>query len=123
MKFIRKEYIITTIFDKELTKEEEIKIVFDNLYAHRIEFSMIVKKVTPSYDDFKMTHERVRILKLYDDKTCDLMILKKGANMSMKKVPFADIIEINAVTKKYRILDVDSDVNKIDLLDIKGEDE
>ena len=119
MKFTRKEYIITTIFDKELTKEEDIQTVFDNLHDHRIEFSMTISKVTPSQDDcFRITYEKVRILKIYDDATCDLLAFKNGANLSMKKVAFSDVVEIHAITKKYKILDIDSDITRFDLLDL-----
>ena len=122
MKFIRKEQIVTTIFDKELTKEDEIKTVFKNLYDYKIEFSIIIRKYIPSdYDYITLTFDKARIKKIYEDDTFDLLVFKSGVKTEMKKVAVEDVIEINATTVKHRILDVDSDITRWDLLDIRDE--
>lgn len=120
MRFIRREHLITTIFNKELTEESEIKTVFDNLYKHRIEFSMIMKKYMPqNYDYLTMNFDKIKIKKVYDDdNTFDCINFKKGTKTHMKKIPFSDIVEINATTTKHKVLDVDSDVTRFDLLDL-----
>jgi len=119
MKFIRKEFIVTTIFDKELTEKDEILIVLNNLLKERVDFSIIMKKFMPYQQDyFNMSFERVRVKKVYEDETVDLLAFKKGVKTSMKKVPICDLVEIEAITKKHRILDVDSDCDRFDILDL-----
>ena len=123
MRFIRKEFIVTTIFNKDLTDEEEILTVFTNLFNERIEFSLIMRKYMPiNYDFFKMNFEKVRIEKIYEeDKRLDLIAFKKGMKTSMKGVSFDDIVEIDATTTKHKILDIDSDHDRFDILDIRQE--
>lgn len=119
MKFIRKEYIVTTIFNKELTEKDEILIVLNNLLNERIDFSLIMKKFMPYQKGyFNMSFERVRVKKIYEDDTIDLLIFKKGVKTSMKKVLINNIVEIEAITKKYKIIDVDSDIDRFDILDL-----
>ena len=119
MKFIRKEFIVTTVFNKELTEKDEILIVFNNLLNERIEFSMIMKKFMNYQNDyFNLSFEKVRVIKIYDDDTIDLLAFKKGVKTSMKKVSIDDIVEVKAITKKHKILDVDSDINRFDILDL-----
>jgi len=118
MRFIRKEYIVTTIFNKELTEDDEIITVFTNLYQYRIDFSLIMKKFQPQQSEyFNITFEKVRIKKI-NNNTLDLIVFKKGANITMNEIPFTDIVEISATTVKNKILDVDSDINRFDLLDL-----
>jgi len=119
MKFIRKEQIITTIFNKELTDPDEILIVFKNLLNHGIEFSMIMKKFMYHQQDyFNMSFEKVRIKKINEDDTLDLLTFKKGIKTSMTKVPFDHVVEVNATTMKNKILDVDSSTTRFELLDL-----
>ncbi|MHA1470341.1 MAG: hypothetical protein ACTSSP_07240 [Candidatus Asgardarchaeia archaeon] len=119
MRFIRREHIVTTIFNKELSDIDTIKIVFKNLYDHRIEFSMTMKKWLPHQEDFfNLDFEKVRVLKIYEDQTLDLLAFKKGVKTTMKRVPFAHVVEINATTKKHKILDIDDDITRWDILDL-----
>ncbi len=118
MRFIRKEYIITTIFNKDLTKKDEILTVFKNLYAYRISFSMTMKKYMPlQHDYFNMSFEKVRIKEINKDETVNLLTFKGSVKTVVKNVPFDDIIEVNATTKKYKILEIDSDITRFDILD------
>ena len=119
MRFIRKEFMVTTIFNKELIDDKEILTVFANLFNERIEFSMILRKFIPSdYDFISMSFEKVRIKKMNEDGTLDVTAFKKGVKTNMKNISPADIAEINATTAKYKILDVDSDPDRFDLLDL-----
>ena len=64
MRFIRKEHIVTTIFNKDLTKENEILTVFTNLLEQRINFSMVMRKYQPFQQNyFNISFEKVRIRK------------------------------------------------------------
>jgi len=122
MRFIRKEHIVTTIFNEEISEDETIKTVFSNLYKHRIEFSMTIKKYFGAYHDYKpLYHEKVRIKKIYDDNTVDFTVFKGSSLLSLKKIHFSDIVEINATTKKNKILDVADEVSRFDILDIQDE--
>jgi len=119
MRFVRKEHIITTIFNKELTEDDDVKIVFDNLYKYRIDFTMTMKKFMPQqHDYFNMNFDKVRIKKINDNNTVDLLVFKKGVKTTMKNVSFTDIVEINATTMKNKILDIDSDPTRFDFLDL-----
>jgi hypothetical protein len=119
MKFIRKEFIVTTIFDKELTEKDEILIVLKNLLNEGIDFSITIRKHTHQQQDyFNMSFEKVRVKRIYDDDTVDLLSFKKGAKTSIKKISIDDLISIEATTKKYKILDVDSSIDRFDILDL-----
>jgi len=119
MKFIRKEFITTTIFDKELTERDEILIVLKNLLNERIDFSLTMRKCMAFQQDyFDMSFERVRVKKINEDDTVDLLAFKKGAKTSMKNVSINHLVSIEAITKKHRILDIVSDLDRFDLLDL-----
>lgn len=120
MKFIRKEFIVTTVFDRELTERDEILIVLNNLLNERVDFSMTIRKYMPQQQDyFSMNFKKVRVKKVYEeDYTVDLLAFKKGVKTSMKKADINDIVSIEAITKKYRIIDVVNDVSRFDLLDL-----
>lgn len=121
MRFIRKEHIVTTIFNKDLTDEQEILLVFTNLLNERIEFSMTMRKFAPhEHDYFKINFDKVRIKKINKD-SLDLITFKKSIKTVLNDVLFDDIIEVNAITSKHRILDVDSDFDRFDILDIRDE--
>jgi hypothetical protein len=53
-----------------------------------------------------------------EDYTVDLLAFKKGIKTSMKKANINDIVSIEAITKKYRIMDVVSDIDRFDILDL-----
>ena len=119
MRFIRKEHIITTIFNKELTEEEDIKTVLNNLYKYRIDFSLEMRKFMPhQHDYFRINFETVKIKKINENKTLDLIVFKNGIKTILTQVPFLDIVEIKAITIKNKILDIDSDVTRFDFLDL-----
>jgi hypothetical protein len=119
MKFIRREKIITTVFNKELTEEEDIQTVFKNLNEYKMEFSLIVRKFLPQqYDYINTSFNTVKIKKVYEDDTVDFISFKNGSHIVMKKIPFSDVVEINVTTVKHKILDIDSDVTRFDLLDL-----
>ena len=124
MRFIRKEHIITTIFNKELLDNKTIRTVFENLKSHNVSFSMTMKKISPYQNDyFNLNFEEVRIKVVHDNDTLDLFAVKKGVRKVMKNVSFSDIIEVNTITKKHKIIDVDDDLTRFDILDYRKDDE
>jgi hypothetical protein len=119
MKFIRKEYIVTTIFNKELSDIDVIRGIFDNLCSHEIDFSIIIKKFLPyQQDHFNINFEKARVKKVYEDDTFDMLAFKKGIKTVMKKVLFSDVVEILAITHKHKILDVDDALTRWEILDL-----
>jgi len=120
MRFIRKEHIVTTIFDKVLSDEEMIMTVINNLHIHAVDFSIIMKKYLSYQEDyFNITFEKARIIKVNDDNTFDMLVFKKGIKTTMKNVHFSDVVEISATTKKHNILDVDDAWTRWQILDLK----
>ena len=119
MRFIRREQVVTTIFNKELSDEETIRNVFNNLFSHNIDFSMTMKKyMLHQQDYFNMSFEQVRVRAVNNDDTLDLLAIKNGIKTTMRNVAFSDIIEVNATTRKHKILDVDDDLTRWDILDL-----
>jgi hypothetical protein len=119
MKFVRKECIVTTIFDKQITERDEVLLILNNLLEERIDFSMTMRKYYPDDSDYFVTNfKRVRVKKINEDDTVDFLSFKGGSNTKLKNVPFSDVEEINATTSKHRILDVDSDHDRFDILDL-----
>ena len=120
MRFIRKEFIETTIFNKELTDDVSIRTVFENLFSHNIDFSITIKKyLTYQCEYFNLNFEKARIKAVYDDNTLDLLTLKKGVKTVMNKVPFSEVVEVFATTKKHNIIDVDDTRTRWEILDFK----
>jgi len=119
MKFTRKEFIVTTVFDRDLTEKDDILTVLKNLLNERIDFSMTMKKHMPYQQDyFNISFERVRVKKIHEDNTVDILAFKKGVKTSMKKVCIDDLVSIEAITKKHNIIDVVSDLDRFDILDL-----
>jgi len=118
MRFIRKEHIVTTIFNKEIEDEETNRLVFTNLHSYAVDFSIIVKKYLSYQEDyFNITFEKARVTKVNDDNTFDMLVFKKGTKTMMRDVPFSDVVEINATTKKHNILDKDKVLSRSEILD------
>ena len=115
MRFIRQEHIITTIFNKDLKDDEDINNVFNNLYKYAVDFSIVIKKE----DSFlNICFEKVRVLKINDDSTFDMLVTKDAAKIIMRNVRFLDIVEILAETKKHNILDTDDALTRWEILDL-----
>lgn len=119
MRFIRKEHIVTTIFNKELSDEETIRTVFSNLREHNIDFSMIMKKFLPhQQDSFHLSFDQVRVKAVNEDNTVDVLAFKKGVKTNMKHIPFDDIVEVNTTTTKHKVIDVDDATTRWEILDL-----
>lgn len=124
MRIIKKEHIITTVFNKDFSiidgdDLETVRIIFKNLQEHRVEFSTIIFQPTSIIGEhIRLSYDKVRVLKIHEDDTVDLLVIKKGTNMKMNKVLFENINEVDILTKKHKILDVINDVTRFDLLDL-----
>ena len=118
MRFIRKEHIITTICNTEVSEEEIINSLLKNLKERGIEFSLTIKKYFSSIHDYKnIIYEKVRVEKI-GDSIVDFIILDKSIIMHLKSIFFSDIVEISAITTIDKILKTKSKLTRFDLIDI-----
>ncbi len=121
MRFIRKEHIITTICNTEVSEEEIINSLLKNLKERGIEFSLTIKKYFSSIHDYKnIIYEKVRVEKI-GDSIVDFIILDKSVIMHLKSIFFSDIVEISAITTIDKILKTKSKLTRFDLIDIDDE--
>lgn len=120
MRFIRREKIVTTMFDKEIKDNETLDIVFRNLLDHKVEFSCIIRKYFDSeYNYRKIEYEKVRIKNFNEEaRTLDLMIFNGSSVTTMNNINYSSIEEVNATTTKNKIIDTVEDITRGDLLDI-----
>ncbi len=118
MRFIRKEKIITTICNTEVSEEETINSLLDNLKKSGIEFSLTIKKYFSSLYDYKnIIYNKVRVEKIGDN-IVDFIILDKSVIMHLKDIFFSDIVEISAITTINKILKTKPNLTRFDFLDI-----
>ena len=118
MRFIRKEHIVTTIFNKEVKEEKNIRTVFINLHSHAVDFSIIMKKYLPYQEDyFNIIFDKARVIKVNEDSTFDMLVFKKGTKTTMRNVKFSDVVEVSSTTRKHNILDQDESLSRFDILD------
>jgi len=118
MRFIRQEHLITTVCDKEVLKVDVIRKVLSNLLKERIEFSLSMrKKFQNSEFNRTLSYDKVKVHKVATDNV-DLIVFSNKQLTHINNVLFEDIVEIYAITKKNRILDLDPDVNRFGLMDI-----
>lgn len=119
MRFIRKQHVITTICNEDVTDDEVVASVLNNLKANRIEFSLTIKKYFSSISDFKdMQYNKVRIKEVREN-SADFTIFDKSSTTHLKDVSFDDIVKINAITTVDKILATKPDVTRWDFLDIE----
>lgn len=119
MRFVRREHIITTICNEDVTEDDVIVSVLNNLKSNRIEFSLTVRKYFDSLGDFKdIQYSKVRIKEVRED-SADFMVFDKSSTTHLRDVVYADIVKINATTTVDKILSTKSDLTRWDFLDIE----
>jgi len=122
MRFIRREQVTTTICNEDVTEEDVVKSVLENLKSNRIEFSLTVKKYFDSMNDFReMQYSKVRV-KDVEDAEADFIVFDRSATTHLKEVHFSDIVQIKALTTADKILSTKLDLTRWDFLDIQEED-
>lgn len=123
MRFIRQEYIITTICNKKLTDIDEIKTVLYHIKKDGIEFTVCINYMSHNGRyDYSSSHRNVKIKKV-NETTVDFIIFNKSAITNLKEIQFNNIVEISAITKKNIILDYKNDVSRHELLDIEEDED
>lgn len=120
MRFIRRETTITTMYDKEVTDEDVLSVIFSSLLNHKVEFSFVLKKHFDSeYSYRKIEYDKARI-KSYNKENgvVDIIVFNGSSLTTMKNILCSDILEINATNVKNNIIDTVDDITRGDLLDI-----
>lgn len=121
MRYVRKEHIITTICNEDVTEDDVINSVLDSLKSNMVEFSLNVKKYFPSCYDFKYTYYSKVKVESVGDNTVDFLIFDKSSTTHLRGIHFSDIVEINAITTFDKILKTKPDATRWDFLDIREE--
>lgn len=122
MRYIRKEKVITTICNEEVTENDIVVSLLDNLKNNMIEFSLSVRKYFPSlqYSHKNVQYNKVKI-KNVKESVVDFMIFDRSSTTHLNGVLFSDIVEIEAVTTVDKILKSKTDPTRWDFLDIVEE--
>lgn len=120
MKFIRREQITTTLFDKEISDESDMNVVFEGLYSKNIDFSMIIKKLNINNNDYQsLSFDNVRITKINkENKTIDIIFFKNNIKTVMKNISIFDVSEINSIIKKHKSISVNNSGTRWEIMDI-----
>ena len=119
MRFIRREQITTTLFNKDITDEESIKSVFINLHSKNIDFSMTIQKLNIYGNNYtNLNFDNVRITKINEDNSFDMIFFKNNIKTSMKNIFFSDVVEINSIVKKNKILESNSSGTRWEIMDL-----
>ena len=123
MRFKRIEQITTIVIDKDVTEINDIRKIFENLLKFHVEFSITLRKFFPSTYEYKKHHfQQTRVNKIHQDKDeVDLMSFDKGTTFKIKNIKFEDILFIEAVNRREKILEGYNDVTRWDLLDFSIE--
>jgi len=115
MKYTRKQIIATTVFDDDISDMETIVNLFNTFFKSTVDISMEVRDTKTKNIKF---YEKVRI-KSVNEKTIDILIFQKSFNLSVKSIPFENIISIKLVTEKQNIIAGDDKLSKFDFIDIQ----
>jgi hypothetical protein len=122
MRFVRKEHIITTICNEEVSDNDAITTLIKNLKEDKIEFSLTLKRYFASIGDYKeMFYNKVRV-KNVESLKVDFNIFDHGVYTILKDIDYSDIVKINAVTTIDRMIKVQPELTRADYLDIDLEE-
>jgi len=123
VKFLRQEYIITTISNKEVSDLEIIKNVLNNLKKENIEFSLVTQKPSDlGYSNLRLSYEKVRV-KSVNENSVDFIVFNKSSMTNITDISFNNLIEIIAITKKNNILEAENATDRFGLMDIEESEE
>jgi hypothetical protein len=116
MRFTRKEIILTTITDEDIT---DINILRDLLKTiQRSSVDLIIDFKEPK-TGFTKTHDKSRIMKVSEDDV-DILVRQDKSIFNVKGVKITDIISIKIITSQNDFF-VGSDANPFKFIDIEKE--
>lgn len=119
MRYVRKEKVITTICNEDITENDIIVSVLNNLKNNMIEFAISVRKYFPSlhYSHKDVQYSKVKIKNVKENEV-DFIIFDRSSTTHLNGILFSDIVEIEAVMTVDKILKSKSDPTRWDFLDI-----
>ncbi len=121
MRYVRKEHIVTTICNEDVTEDDIISSVLASLKNNMIEFSLNTKKYFPSCFDYKYTHYNKVKVESVGENVVDFIIFDKFSTTHLRGIHFSDIVEISAITTVDKILKTKPNATRWDFLDIREE--
>ncbi len=123
MRFLRQEYIVTTISDRSFSDTDTIKHVLSALKKENINFTLSTRKPSEwGHSNLSLNYEEVRVKEVKED-SVDFIIFNRSSITNLTNIPFDSIIEILAITKKNNILEQDKNPDRWGLMDIEEKEE
>jgi len=125
MRFVKKEPVITTIFNEEIADDDTIVLILESLQKYGVQFSLTVKKYFSYIGEEKfIPYSRVKIKKIHpEERTVDICVVKHSSLATLSNISFDDISEITAITTKNDVFTRRlSSVTRFELLDIKAKE-
>lgn len=107
MRYIYCEPIITTVTDKEITSDAEMRTLFETL--HREQQNVQLSFEDPDNRDFVRNLENARITAIRPDNTIDIHAFFNGASVKYGGIPLLNMKRVRlvagkqALTSKYRV--------------------
>ena len=118
MRIIRKQKVLTTIFDKDINDAETIIIALTNFINQHIEFFLSIRQ--PRSDGYYtiINYEKVRVKSIGSDGKVDFVVVGTNATTFLRNISFNNIETIEAITSKNNILESFEEPTRWDFLDI-----
>ncbi len=121
MRFIRQEEIITTICNQEVKEDKYIASLLQKLKEEGIYFALSLKKLYQSdYVERTIMHNKVKVKDVRPEETkVDFYVYKEKSLIRLHEIPFDEISEIFALTKKTNLLECNSDKGIFSFIDLE----
>jgi len=121
MRFVRREEVITTLCDKTIDDETSISKLLTNLKKENLYFGLTVNRQS-TYDRFccSKSYDKTRVENVGNG-VADFLVDKGTSVFILRGIPFSDIVEIFALTKKSGLIEQAKLKETWDYLDLKGE--
>ena len=116
MKYIRKQQIITTITDRDITKEDEIISLLNILVEGSVDLEVAYRDPKTN---FIQNYDRVRIDKIdLEKKMIDLSAYMRMNRIRITNIPFDNVMSITLVSDTNNIIMKNENIKKFDFVDI-----
>jgi len=115
MRFIRRQKLITTVSDQEMTSMEDVKVLLESLCRSDVYIQFVYNDVR---SEAMISYNNVRVKRVEDGKV-DISVYRKTGSMALSGIPFESISLIKMVTGSSNILVDEQELTRFDLLDIE----
>jgi len=121
MRFIRQEEIITTVCNQEVKENEYIARLLEKLAEEGIYFTLSLKKLYLSdYNERTIVHSKVKVKEVRPEEAkVDFYVYKEKSLIRLNAIPFNEISEIFALTKKTNLLECNTDKGIFAYIDLE----